>query len=131
MSETFEGWAVIEALGYRKLGGYLSPGSVAGAPMMRLDVPLDDSVGTLFLAPSAVYFVTPTTETAARSVGLPVESTPAVSFEALRRKVVAYIKTLPEQVIESLKSDLPSNGSAESDWLDLLVRAGMLLGESE
>jgi hypothetical protein len=39
----FEGWAFLELMGHRRLGGYVSEATVAGAGFLRIDVPGDDS----------------------------------------------------------------------------------------
>jgi hypothetical protein len=36
---TFEGWAILELMGHRRLGGYLREQDVAGAAFIRIDVP--------------------------------------------------------------------------------------------
>lgn len=35
----FEGWAIVELMGHRRLAGWVSEVEIAGAPMLRLDVP--------------------------------------------------------------------------------------------
>jgi len=37
--EQFEGWAIIELLGHRRLGAYVREAQIAGAGMLRLDIP--------------------------------------------------------------------------------------------
>lgn len=37
--ETFEGWAILELMGHRRLAGYVREVEVAGAGMLRLDIP--------------------------------------------------------------------------------------------
>jgi len=39
MSEKFEGWCVLELMGHRRLAGYVSEQEIAGADMLRIDVP--------------------------------------------------------------------------------------------
>lgn len=61
------GWAVLELMGHRRLAGYVREVEVAGAGMVRIDVPAADATeagpwtATQFYSPSAVYCVTPTT----------------------------------------------------------------------
>jgi hypothetical protein len=43
MAEPFEGWAILELMGHRRLAGRVSEIEIAGAKMLRLDVP---GVGT-------------------------------------------------------------------------------------
>ena len=37
--EAFEGWAILELMGHRRLAGYLREQTVSGASFLRLDVP--------------------------------------------------------------------------------------------
>jgi hypothetical protein len=60
-----EGWAILELMGHRRLGGRLSEATIAGAPFLRIDLPDPQDSGkvaaTQFYSPSAVYAITPTT----------------------------------------------------------------------
>lgn len=67
----FEGWAVLELMGHRRLVGYVRETTLAGAGVLRIDVL--NTVGggsaepaTQFYPPSALYCLTPCTEEAAR-----------------------------------------------------------------
>jgi len=69
MSETrFEGWAILELMGHRRLAGYVSECAVAGTKLLRIDVP--DASGkdvlTQMYGPQAIYCLTPTTEEVVR-----------------------------------------------------------------
>jgi hypothetical protein len=61
----FEGWAILELRGQRRLGGRISEATVAGAAFIRIDVPHpNDSTlirATHFYSPTAVQAITPTT----------------------------------------------------------------------
>lgn len=58
-------WAIVEQLGHRRLVGQLSEVDVAGAPMLRIDIPTDPP--TFRLASSAsLYGIIPITEEEAR-----------------------------------------------------------------
>lgn len=63
---TFEGWAILELMGHRRLIGRLSTAVIAGASFLRIDIPMDGAEATQFYSPSAVYAITPTTEELAR-----------------------------------------------------------------
>lgn len=70
-SASFEGWAILELMGHRKLGGYLREETIAGGAFIRIDVPNDEGEGnkaTQFYAPASVYCITPTTEDMARAI---------------------------------------------------------------
>jgi hypothetical protein len=64
------GWCVLELMGHRRLGGYVSEASVGGAGLIRIDIPGGEEVPgcTQFYSPAALYCITPTTETIARGI---------------------------------------------------------------
>jgi len=72
MSEAkgFEGWALVEVMGHHKFAGKVTEATIAGAGFLRLDVP--ESVGqqayTKFIAPAALYALTPISEDVARGL---------------------------------------------------------------
>lgn len=82
----FEGWAILELMGHRRLGGLLSEAQVAGASFVRIDVPgdSDEPVATQLYSPSAVYCITPTTEEMARAVALRNRPAPVQQWELAR-----------------------------------------------
>lgn len=62
---SFEGWAVVELMGHRKITGRVSEATLAGGAFLRIDVP-SSPPATQFYAPAAIYCITPTTEATAR-----------------------------------------------------------------
>lgn len=78
----FEGWAVLELMGHRRLAGYVSEQEIAGKGFLRLDVPDGDTTAaTQFYSPASVYCLTPTTEDIARSVAKRNQPTPVQRWE--------------------------------------------------
>jgi hypothetical protein len=78
----FEGWAILELMGHRRLAGYVQAQEIAGAGMLRIDVPGDDGpIATQFYAPAAVYCITPTTEAMARAVAKKNQPAPVQRWE--------------------------------------------------
>lgn len=80
----FDGWAILELMGHRRLAGKLtevSGGALAG--FVRIDVPGEgDAVtATQFYAPAAVYCITPTTEETARAVARGSQPAPVQRWE--------------------------------------------------
>jgi len=67
-----EGWAILELMGHRRLGGWVSEATVAGAAFVRIDLPDPEDpeqvAATQFYSPSAVYAITPTTAEIARAI---------------------------------------------------------------
>lgn len=63
--ERFKDWAVLELFGHRKYAGLVQEVELAGAPMLRIDVPSDPPV-TQFYGAKSVYCMTPVDEDTAR-----------------------------------------------------------------
>lgn len=67
--EPFKGWAILELMGHRRLAGHVQEVTLAGAGMLRIDVPGKDGAdATQFFSPSSVYAMTPCGEATARKV---------------------------------------------------------------
>jgi hypothetical protein len=82
------GWAVLELMGHRRLGGKVSATTLAGAPVLRIDVPAPDGSDkwvTQFYAPHAMYALTPTTEEIARKLAKTAQPSPVYRFELATR----------------------------------------------
>ena len=88
--EEINGWYILELMGHRKLAGFLTEVTIAGAPMLRLDIPgtADARDGTVNTTPvtqyysaAAVYCMTPTTEDLARGLAETKRPTPVSQFE--------------------------------------------------
>jgi hypothetical protein len=85
--ENFEGWAILELMGHRRLTGRVSEVEIAGSSFIRIDVPgfvhteptgeqEEREAATQFYSPAAVYCITPTTEEivrATRTAPMPVQ----------------------------------------------------------
>lgn len=71
-ASVIDGWGILELMGHRRLGGYLSEVTVAGAAMVRVDVPhpqlLGEAAATQIYSSQAIYCITPTTEETARAI---------------------------------------------------------------
>lgn len=71
-AKVFEGWAILELMGHRRLAGKISEVEIAGQGFLRLEIPANDEESlagaTQFYSPAAVYALTPTTEEIARAV---------------------------------------------------------------
>lgn len=83
MSESFEGWAVLELMGHRRMGGYVREAALAGGSFLRIDVPEDDAGKpfTQFYPPASVYCLTPCSEEAARGVARINRPEPVHAYE--------------------------------------------------
>lgn len=64
----YEGWAILELMGHRRLGGYVSEVELAGSRMLRIDVHDGDESFTQFYGGGSIYCLTPTSEETARKL---------------------------------------------------------------
>lgn len=80
MATEFEGWAIVELMGHRKLAGYVREVTLAGASMLRLDVPSDPPV-TQYYGASSLYCLTPTSEEIATRLAKASRPTPVHQYE--------------------------------------------------
>ena len=76
----FEGWAILELMGHRKMAGYVREVEIAGQGMLRIDVP-SNPAATQFISPGALYALTPTTENMARRVSASSRVEPVSRWE--------------------------------------------------
>lgn len=86
MSESekpYEGWAIVELLGHRRLGGRVCQAEQYGVAMLRVDVPGDDGeiVATQFCGGSSIYALTPCSEDAAKAVAKSNRPEPVTRWE--------------------------------------------------
>jgi rubrerythrin len=87
MSDAYEGWAIVELMGHRRLAGQVSQAEQYGAVFLRLDVPgPDGNVATQFYGGGAVYCLTPCSEEAARAVALREQPAPVHAWELPRAR---------------------------------------------
>jgi hypothetical protein len=80
----FEGWCILELMGHRRLGGYVTEAVIAGAGLIRIDVPglrPGETAATQFYSPSALYCITPTTEAIARALAAKAQPEPVQRWE--------------------------------------------------
>ena len=98
--EAFEGWAIVELMGHRRLAGFVTEQEIAGGAFLRLDIPgpehpeddEDDGPAvalkggfeggvTQFYSPQAVYCITPTTQDIAWAIGKRSRPAPVSRYE--------------------------------------------------
>lgn len=79
----FEGWAVLELMGHRRIGGRVREQEIAGTKMLRVDIPGDgpEDYATQFYGGSAIYCLTPTTEEMARAAAKASRPEPVTRWE--------------------------------------------------
>jgi hypothetical protein len=86
VTDAYEGWAIVELMGHRRLAGKVGQAEQYGTAMLRLDVYVDgdDPTATQFYGAPAIYCVTPTTEQIARAVARRDAPRPVSPWELAR-----------------------------------------------
>lgn len=90
----FEGWAILELMGHRKLGGFVREQNVAGSGFIRIDVHLpgkEEAIATQLYSPGALYCLTPTTEDIARRFAAGCRPEPVTQWELPPAQVEAVV----------------------------------------
>lgn len=82
LDKGFKGWVLVELMGRQALAGYASETTVAGARLLRMDVPetKDAPAFTKLLGVSAIYAITPLSEQDARSSAAWIQAVPLPSW---------------------------------------------------
>lgn len=64
VQDKFETWAIVEVMGHNTYAGFVTAENIAGAQMLRVDVPAIDGIPafTKYVSPQALYGVTPCSE---------------------------------------------------------------------
>jgi hypothetical protein len=79
MSENeFKSWAVVEVMGHSRFAGYTTVETIAGVAMLRVDVPQIANIPafTKYIAPGALYGLTPATEETCRATADRIRAKP-------------------------------------------------------
>lgn len=112
----FSGWAIVELMGHRRLGGYVLEQDIAGTAFLRIDIPAPratdelptiayEAEATQFYAPGAVYCITPTTPTTedmARVVAASNRPAPVTEWELRRALPAAPERTTEDEIEEHI-----------------------------
>ena len=84
----FDCWALVELMGHQRIIGHVSEQEIAGAKLLRVDVPSlgEEQSVTKFFGPSAIYAITPLEEDTARVMASKIEVAPVSIWDARRIK---------------------------------------------
>ena len=82
----WEGWAILELMGHRRLAGYLSEQTIGGSSFLRLDIPGEEGkpAVTQFYSGGSVYCITPCDEETAKAVAASLTERGPISRYELR-----------------------------------------------
>lgn len=95
----FESWAVLEILGHRTRPGFVREVELAGAKMLRVDVPTVDGEITEFYSMASVYSLRPCSEEIARREA-------QEGYSRLRKPVRPVDYREPDQDVRRLPVDI-------------------------
>lgn len=79
----FEQWALVEIMGRQRIVGKVTEAVIAGAGMLRVDVP-DGKGGvkmTRFYSPASVYCISPVTQEIAVQMAARIDAAPVQRYE--------------------------------------------------
>lgn len=82
-AEKFESWAIVELFGFNKIAGKCSEQNIAGANMLRIDVPETDKnpAFTRLLGHAAIYAINPVTEEVAKHWAKMLQTAPITVWD--------------------------------------------------
>lgn len=118
----FETWALVEIMGHVRLAGHVTETTIAGAPMLRVDVPKTKhrEPFTKYYGASAIYSITLTDEATARFAAEQFDQPPVSPYILRIPESPALAEKMqhePDVVIRSdYKWDLSTNN--EDDYSD-------------
>jgi hypothetical protein len=92
-NDAFADWAILELMGHRRLGGFVREEEIAGAGLLRIDIPCEPPV-TQFYSPQALYALTPTTEEIARALAQRFRPEPVHRYELPAEVTVSHVPTV-------------------------------------
>lgn len=114
-AESYDGWYLVEQMGHKRLPGYLRQVTIAGAGLLRVDVPSDPPV-TQIIHPSTLYALTPIDEALARALAARYKPEPVSRYE-----LAALLPSKPiEAALEAASAARPAyvDGVGSVEWAD-------------
>lgn len=98
--ERFEQWCIVEVFGHSSYAGLVTEFQIAGAALIRVDVPAVESVQPSFsklFGPSAIYCLTPTTREACVEFTQRNRTKPLASVDLVPARVPALPNFVPPE----------------------------------
>lgn len=120
MSEEFKAWAIVEVMGHNEYAGFVSAETIAGTPMIRVDVPPVEKLDgfTKFLAPGSIYGISPCTEATARLRAASLKKTPFESW-SVEKQVIQKLKDEGKLVEnKQLRHESPGENDLDRGYSD-------------
>jgi hypothetical protein len=113
-TEGFDSWAIVEVMGFKKLAGHVSEQQIAGASLIRVDVPeclTGERVVPAYsklIGVGSIYMITPTDEATARKA--------ARVLAHQNDPLPIYIPPEQKQLPASTSSPVGPDDEDEFDW---------------
>lgn len=100
----FDLWCIVELFGHAKIAGKCTEQNIAGANMLRVDVPATESTQafTRFLGSSAIYAINPVDEDTCRAFCSKLQVQPISVWDQ-------------KEIIKGIRPELPSAARIECD----------------
>ena len=115
-SDQFTEWCVVELLGHRRLGGFVTEQTIAGQRFLRIDIPRrDGTMTTQLVNPLSIYCLTPTTEALARAVARENQPEPIHRWELPPAREAKRVSPMEYQEIREPDGD--PTGEEDADEL--------------
>jgi hypothetical protein len=115
-TQKFETWGIVELFGHGKISGLLTEQSIAGANMLRVDVPETENqpAFTRFLNHAAIYAINPVDEITAKSMAERIDSKPIqiLDIKEVMQKQNLLSESLPTKTDSGKGSE---NGEEDQD----------------
>lgn len=108
----FEEWAVVEIMGHRRLAGRVTEERIAGADLLRVDIPAGDAFTTQYYGGSSIFCLTPVTEQVARAAAARNQPEPVHRWEL--PAVPAAVDLQVEEQIDAMEE----NHALRRDWTE-------------
>ena len=104
----FSSWAIVDLMGHTRLAGYVTEREIAGAGLLQIDVPQcgERPAFSRFVAPTALYSMTPVSEEVARQLASTIGAQPITVWD------------LPDEVKNAIRigrNALPAPVAASDD----------------
>jgi len=121
--EQFHEWGILEVMGRLRMAGMISEQTIAGASMLRIDVPetADAPAFTRFFTPGSIYSITPTSEDIARGLAERLREMPVTRFDLPQLSAPATPPAMRAAFVgldageDDLRGDGDENGEDEED----------------
>lgn len=110
----FDLWCIVELFGHAKIAGHCTEQNIAGANMLRVDVPAagGNQAFTRFFGSAAIYAINPVDEQTARHMAEKLQNKPIDSWniaEILKKHNVMQLAAPTREELDEVFNDAAAN----------------------